>query len=305
MNENIHHDLINAISRYLTKIIDINKYETGKELAAAIDVSEATISNAKNGTLKNGTKPTLLSLENIIRICQHHEISVDEMLDLHIVKKLTDIKGEIGNIRWRINKPYELLGEIESGVQLFEAGVKYIEAPITREWADYRFLHDGDGLHKLDVVLRSGVVQIVDVPRAEGLEKDLKDRFSWLNEIRVIRLARENDRYSDADTIKAECAAFLASQALDTDSINLKGESVAFGQGYAVRRMAAQFPQSSERFKGTKWVSTLSERVRGYGFSNHTASSIVAELAARHPGSEVIYLPYCTPSNSAAIHPIL
>jgi DNA-binding transcriptional regulator LsrR (DeoR family)/transcriptional regulator with XRE-family HTH domain len=255
---------------------------TGKELAAELNHSEATVSNWRNGKYL----PDVYTLVVIARIFGK---PVDWFLGGY--DPAEDVRQEHKGIVWRVHIPQNAIGqqrrEISLGVLLFDSLVRRnLDLDTIRKLPDFKD-YDVETLYGfLKIALHANALQIVDVPRNHDLEGRLQRLYPHLRENSFI-VADIQDK-NDGTLIRAEFVSFLAA----THVLNKiqYPDLIGIGAGYTVLRMAEQAIPSMDQFRGTTWVPLMSFRET---ITNRYGANFICELlAAKFPKSAHQYYPF-------------
>ncbi|MCA0455334.1 MAG: helix-turn-helix domain-containing protein [Chloroflexi bacterium] len=255
---------------------------TGKELAAALNHSEATVSNWRNGKY-------LPDVQTLVAIARFFGKSVDWFLGAYNTAE--SVQAEHKGIVWRANIPANAQGqqrrEINLGVQLFDALVRQnLDLNSVRKLIDFKN-YDIETLYDfLKVALHANALRIEHVPRHADYEQRIQRLYPHLRENSVI-VADIQDK-NDATLIRAEFVAFLAANAV-LNTIQY-ANLIGIGSGYTMLRMAEIVVPSIDQFRGTTWVPLMSFRET---VTNHYGANYICELLAnRFPKSNHHYYPF-------------
>lgn len=262
---------------------------TGKELAALLNHSEATVSNWR-------TAKYLPDVNTLAAIAGIFDKRVDWLL-------ATGVGGgdkaryEHNGIVWETFIPDHAHGqqrhEINLGILLFDALVRQnLDLSTVRNQQAFR-AYDIETLYGfLKIALHAHALRIVSVPRSHALEAQLQRRYPHLHENAVI-VADIQDK-NDGTLIRAEFVAFLAA----TEALNRVQypDLIGIGAGYTMLRMAEQAVPSMDQFRGATWVPLMSFREKT---SNRYGANFACELLAnKFPRSGYHHYPFVTENQS-------
>lgn len=260
---------------------------TQEELADLINKSTATVSRWEKGT----TEP---NASDLLLLCQALGCSADYLLCLETSSKKTNKPSEQEDNGWKWIEHVsdeisaEVKKQIEKGISVFYWFIGKMEA-------DQLFQENSENelITAFKNALLTGALQLIDIPTVDPQkEKTLKDRFPLLKAVHVTRVpGAPISHYGVYRVIATECvAAFTARQVLP----RYCGLPIAIGGGYSMLRVAENAPQFElDKFKGTKWIPTMTARYHYEGRSFLRSENYVAAvLASRLPGSECMFLPF-------------
>lgn len=155
---------------------------SGKELAAMLSHSEATISNWRTGKY-------LPDVNTLAGIATYLGKQVDWLLGTDGAAEAT--RHEHQGIIWQVQIPDHVQGqarrEIRLGVSLFEALVpQNLDLSAVRRLKDFRH-YDIETLYGfLKIAFYGNALRIVHVPRHHELEQQLRQRYHFLRDDAVI-----------------------------------------------------------------------------------------------------------------------
>src|SRR5258708_12891907 len=186
------------LKKAIDRIADMNQ----TKLAGLLGVSDALVSNWVHE--KNFPSSDLLQ-----KICVILRCSADELLGLRLPDKVYEGEHECDGIRWIEKVPKHVINQqrdvIERGLELFRSLVVDKKSPTqcTSELgADWQTLNNA-----LLMALRTRSLQLVDVPRHDSLEAELRSRFRTrgLREPKVAKIPQSSvGKYIPDPTIQPE-----------------------------------------------------------------------------------------------------
>ncbi len=282
-----HSNTDEIFAQRLTQAID-ELGVTGKELAAELHHSEATVSNWRHGKY-------LPDVVTLVAIARYFGKSVDWFLGAYDTAQA--VRREHKGIAWSVNIPPNAHGqqrrEISLGVLLFETLVRQnIDLNTVRGLADFKD-YDIETLYAfLKIALHANALRIEHIPRSADLEQRIQRLYPHLRENSVI-VADIQDK-NDGTLVRAEFVAFLAANVV-LNTIQYP-DLIGIGSGYTMLRMAELAVPSMDQFRGTTWVPLMSFRET---LTNHYGANFICELLAnRFPKSTHQYYPFDTHSHT-------
>lgn len=265
---------------------------TGKELAAALNHSEATVSNWRTGKY-------LPDVNTLAAIAALFNKQVDWFVTAG-ADSAGNIRQEHNGIVWEVSIPDHAQGhvrhEINLGIMLFDALVRQnLDLSTVRKGEAFRD-YDIETLYGfLKIALYANALHIVGVPRDATLEARLQRRFPHLRENSVI-VADIQDK-NDGTLIRAEFVAFLA--ATEVLSRIQYPDLIGIGAGYTMLRMAEQVIPSMNQFRGATWVPLMTFREKT---SNRYGANFACELLAnKFPRSSYHHYPFVSADQTEPI----
>jgi DNA-binding transcriptional regulator LsrR (DeoR family) len=244
------------------------------QLAMRLGISRSTLT----GWLRYGKLPDGILLA---RVCDELGISADWLLGIQAQGEQQNASGAI---RWIEHMPpyvHDFQREqLEQGIEFFRHFV--VE---NRAASEVRNVYHPQYVRAaLQALLRSGAVRLVNVGRNTDLENELKRRYPFLKTVVIADVPEEYD-----DTlIRTELVAFLAANEVLSQTI--RQSAIGLGSGYTLIRMCENSIPSVDQFSGTKWIPLLAfSRLDRWVYS---ANDLARLMAARHPGSQALYLPH-------------
>lgn len=265
---------------------------TGKELAAALNHSEATVSNWRTGKY-------LPDVSTLAAIAAIFNKQVDWFLGT-AGDTAGKLRQEHKGIVWEVSIPDHAAGqvrhEINLGIMLFDALVRQnLDLSTVRKQEAFRD-YDIETLYGfLKIALYANALRIVGVPRNHALEAQIQRCYPHLRENSVI-VADIQDK-NDGTLIRAEFVAFLA--ATEVLSQIQYPDLIGIGAGYTMLRMAEQVMPSMNQFRGVTWVPLMSFREKT---SNRYGANFTCELLAnRFPRSGYHHYPFVSTNQTDPI----
>jgi DNA-binding transcriptional regulator LsrR (DeoR family) len=256
-------------------------------LAARLGISRSTLT----GWLRYGKLPDGILLA---RVCDELGISADWLLGMQTQGERQNASGAI---RWVEQIPPYVQDfqreQLEQGIQIFRQFV--VENRAAAEVRNH--YHPQYVRAALQAVLRSGAIRLVSVGRNSDLETELKRRYPSL---KTVVVADVPEQYDDT-LIRTELVAFLSANEVLSQTI--RQSAIGLGSGYTLMRMCENSIPSIDQFSGTNWIPLLA--FSRLNRSVYSANDLARLMAARHPGSQALYLPHpeeCVAEPSKSIY---
>ena len=276
------------LERVIHRIADMNQ----KKLAKQLGVSEALVSNWVND--KGFPSADLLQM-----ICTNLRCSADELLGLRLPEKVYEGEHECDGIRWIEKVPQYIVNQqrevIERGLELFRSLVVDKNSPAvctSKLGADWQTLNNA-----LLMALRTRSLQLVNVPRHDSLEAELRGRFGihGLREVIVAKVPQTSaGKYIAGAILRTEFVTFLAAT-VALASLDPETRAVGVGGGYTMLRFAEQSVLCPSPFSKTTWIPLMARNDAGFEASGRSANSVASLMAIQRPGSKALPFPFIAP----------
>ena len=233
-------------------------------------------------------------------LCKALACSADELLELSD----PDQFESSGGLKWYIRRPRygrpRNVKDLTTSIEVFLRALSTRQINDIQREPEFSHLNNSAVKQLLRLALLSRAVELVDVPRHDGLETRLKEKYG-LRHCLVAKLDGLASNPILNTTIRKEAVAFLAAQHC-VDLIS-HVSSIGFSGGAPIYRFVELLRPALPELTGKEYWSLLNtKRQRSIATWGTAANSVVTRMLRNQPGANGNLMPYLNPMRRTNEH---